>query len=135
MRSVMRQSVQADAVMVLVCTDRGQHREQVIEVLERDGGPGGHWSEGWASAKGAYDAVLSERLNRGAQLDDKLVERNGRLESRHRGGVHNTRNGAEAVCQRCHRRYPFRGQGFYRGLDAAVECGQERIDLSLLRRG
>lgn len=59
----MIQLGQDHAVMTLVCTDRGQHREQVIELLERDGGPGGHWSEGRASAKGAYDAVLSELLN------------------------------------------------------------------------
>jgi hypothetical protein len=122
-------------MMVLVCTDRGQHREQVIDVLQRSGGPGGYWSEVWEPAKDAYDGTLSGLLNLGAIPDSKLVERDGKLDSRHRGGVRNTGHGTEVVCPKCHRRYPFSGAKFYRGLDAAVEAGMGRIDLSNLCRG
>lgn len=93
----MCQPVLDHAVMALVCTDRGQHREQVIEVLERDGVPGDRWSEVWPSARNVHDAVLIELLNRGVQLDDKLVKPNGQLESRHSSGVRNTRHGTECA--------------------------------------
>jgi hypothetical protein len=123
------------AMMVLVCTDHGRHRVRAIEVLEREGGSGGHWSEQFGSVKAAYDATLGGLLDLGAVPDSKLVERNGKLDSRHRGGVRNTRHGTEVVCPKCHRRYSFRGARFYRGLDAAAEAGEGRIDLSYLRRG
>jgi hypothetical protein len=119
-------------MIVVVCTDRGRHREQVIEVLERNGGPGGHWSALFGSRKEAYDATLSALLDLGVVPDSKLLDRDGKLDSRHRGGVQTTRHGTEVVCPRCHRRYSFRGTRFYRGLDAAVEAGMDHIDLSEL---
>ncbi|MGH8919976.1 MAG: hypothetical protein ACRD0H_16865 [Actinomycetes bacterium] len=123
------------ATVVLVCTDRRQHPERVIEVLERAGGAGGRWSEQFGSAKAAHDGTLSELLSLGAVPNSKLIERDGTLDSRHRGGVRNTRHGTEVVCPRCYRRYPFRGARFHRGLDAAVAAGMGHIDLSELRRG
>ena len=100
----------------------------------RAGGPGGHWSEYWDSSKAAHDGKLSELLNMGAAPNSKLIERDGKLDSRHCGGVRHTRHGIEVVCQRCHRRYHFRSERFYRGLDALVERGEERVDLSCLPR-
>lgn len=123
-----------DVTMPLICTDRGRHRECIIEVMGRGGGPGGQWSEYWESSKAAHDAILSELLNMGVAPDSKLIERDGKLDSRHRGGVRNTRHGTEVVCPRCHRRYSFRGIRFYQGLDRAVELGRERLDLSGLPR-
>jgi hypothetical protein len=57
--SVTAKSAQDSAMMALVYTDRGRHRERVIQaviqVLARKGGPSGHWSEQFDSRKEAYD--------------------------------------------------------------------------------
>jgi hypothetical protein len=121
-----------DATVQLVCTGRGKHTERHIELLQRAGRRWSSYSDEFGTAKEAYDGTLSGLLNLGVQLDDKLVERNGKLDSRHRGGLRTTRHGAQAECSKCHQRYSCPGVTLYLELDKAVALGESTLDCSYL---
>jgi hypothetical protein len=119
-----------DALVELVCTNRGKHSKRTIEVMKRDGR---RWfsvsEEVGITSKQAHDGVYAEL---GAPRG-KLLERNGKIDTRHHGGLRETKLGCRVECPKCPRRpYDFPGVKLYRGLDKAAELGVSSLDVSYL---
>lgn len=131
-RHVTRFGHDFDAVVAIVCTDRGQHGERSIEAMKREGRQWFTVSDELATtARQAHEAALAERTDRGdPNTHGKWVQRDGETRSRHIGGVRQTRHGVEVRCPTCHQRRQYPGVSFYRGLDALAERGETTLDAS-----
>lgn len=110
-----------DAVVGVICTDRGRHDERLIEAMKRDGKRWFSVSEELTlTGRDAYESGLAERTDRGDPgTRSKWIERDGHITSRYRGDVRSTRHGYEVECPECRRRQ-FPGVTFFRCLDVAA---------------
>lgn len=122
-RRVIKFGHDFDAVVVLVCTDRGRHAERQVEVMKRDGR---RWftvsEELGMTARQAREAGWVELADQGDPVaGGKWVRRDGQPRSRHCGGLRRTRGGVEVRCPKCHRAYQFPGVSLYRGLDVLAD--------------